>query len=93
MTHLCSRISNPAAPTKAVFEAALKLEHRRTRVQQNYDNFIRYAIQLASRATLFVRLFTLWLILTLLTIINHLPMLLLVETEVRITINGDYRVM
>ena len=50
-------------------------------------------IKLASRATLFVRLFTLWLILTFLTIINHLPKLLHVETEVRITINDDYRVM
>jgi hypothetical protein len=64
MRHLCSRISNPAAPTKNFFEAELNLEHRRTGVQQNYGNFIKYTVPLASRATLFVRLFTLCLILT-----------------------------
>jgi len=56
---LCSRISNSAAPKKNVFVATLKLEHTRTGVQQHYENFIRYKIQLASRATLFVGLFTL----------------------------------
>jgi hypothetical protein len=41
MTHLCSRISNPAAPTKNVFETTLKSEHTRISVQQNSDNFIK----------------------------------------------------
>jgi hypothetical protein len=88
---LCSRISKPAAPTKNVFEAVLKLEQTRTGVPQHYDNFIRYTIQLASRATLFFGKFTLWLILTFLTIMKHLPKLLHVEREVRIKIlvNGD----
>jgi hypothetical protein len=41
MTHLCSRISNPAAPTNNVFEVTLKLGHKRRGVQQNYGDFIR----------------------------------------------------
>jgi len=84
MTHLCSRIckiwricihiSNPASPTKNVFEVTLKLEHTRRGVQQNCGNFIRYTIQLASRANLFVRLFTLWLSLTFLKKIRGLEL-------------------